>query len=350
MTRSDAGESRPGAPVSSPARSYLLVMALVVLTGLGLAWAWSARMKLAFLDPEYAAWSAKQEMVARCDLGQMLILGDSRADAGIMPNRLSIRSENIAVGGAKPVELYYFLQHALACVDMPKHVLLSLDVGHFDSTDTFWERSARFGTFTTRDLDEIQAVARRTGDETLFRQHHSDGFPAPLRNWLYANSFPTLNFGSMVRGGLFLRYDNNLAERQKTLLARGQHLFGNAAGNFDATQEADRRPFRILPLEEYFFDRMIHDMQDRGIAVDYVVMPISETTAARAWPERRDGFAAFLNRTARRYPNFHILIGPYPSMPDHLFGDGFGHLNQTGSERFSTILDGALRRAAAASP
>ena len=334
---------RTGAKRVESSGRYLLLAGIVLVVGFGFAWFWSANMKLAFLDPEYAAWSAKQQLVSDCDMGKLLVLGDSRSGAGIMPTRLPVRSANISVGGAKPVELYFFLQHALACSNMPHRVILSIDAGHFNNTDNFWDRSARFGTFSIRDLHEIEHVARVTGDESLFSEHRTDGFPSFLRDWLYAHSFPTLNFASMARAGVFLRYDNNLVERQRTLQARGHHLFGAAGGNSELAEEAFDRHFRVLPLELYFFDRMIAEMQSRGITVDFVVAPINHTTAARMSPELPKSFTAFLDKTARHYSNFHVLIGPIPELPDRFFGDHFSHLNQAGAEHFTDTLSAALQ-------
>nr|WP_321985796.1 hypothetical protein [uncultured Lichenicoccus sp.] len=331
------------ANAASPGR-YLLVMGLVLALGLGASWIWSAKMKLAFLDPEYAAWSAKQDLVARCDLGDLLVLGDSRAGAGMMPTRLPGRGINISVGGAKPVEMYYFLRRAMACPNMPHHVLLSIDAGHFHSTDTFWERSARFGTFGVGDLHEIEAVARRTGDESLFDEPRSDGFPNLLRDYLYATSFPTLNFASMARGGIFLRYAHNIEERDKTLRARGHHLFGDANGDSAEADDASLDSFEVLPLEGWYFEHMLQEMQARGIRVDFVTVPVNQATAKHITPQLRDGFAAYLAAAARRYPNFHVLVAPIPSLPDQYFGDVFSHLNQSGAERFSATLAGALRQ------
>ena len=337
----DAGTRAKAARRESPGR-YLLVAGFVLALGFGFAWFWSARMKLAFLDPEYAAWNAKQELVANCDLGNLMVIGDSRADAGIMPNGLAGHGINIAVGGAKPVELYFFLQHALACPNMPRKVILSIDAGHFNSLDTFWDRSARFGTFTVPDLRLIEQVAQRTGDRSLFTEHRSDGFPWFLRDWLYAHSFPTLNFASMVRGGMFLRYSNNLAQKRLTLRDRGQHLFGDAPSDDTLAEEATLPRFTVLPLERWFFDRMIAQMQARGIVVDFVVAPINQSTAARMSPDLPKTFAAFLDATARRYPNFHVLIGPIPSLPDRFFGDVFAHLNQAGAKHFTATVARAL--------
>ncbi len=78
---------------------YLLLMLAAATTAFGLVWAWAATMPMTFMEPEYAAWQAKLVLLDRCDLGDILILGDSRAAAGILPKRLQERATNLAVGG-----------------------------------------------------------------------------------------------------------------------------------------------------------------------------------------------------------------------------------------------------------
>ena len=62
-----------GRPLS--ARAYLSATAAAGAAAFGLVWLWVALMPLAYLDPEYPAWLAKREMLARCDLGATLVVG-----------------------------------------------------------------------------------------------------------------------------------------------------------------------------------------------------------------------------------------------------------------------------------
>ena len=55
---------------------YLAVLTAVMAAGFALAWAWVAAMPLAYLDPEYPVWRAKLAMLQRCDLGEVLVVGD----------------------------------------------------------------------------------------------------------------------------------------------------------------------------------------------------------------------------------------------------------------------------------
>ena len=45
-------------------------------------------------------------MLDRCDIGEAIILGDSRAAAGILPDRLPFKATNLAVGGGEAIEAY----------------------------------------------------------------------------------------------------------------------------------------------------------------------------------------------------------------------------------------------------
>src|ERR1041384_7356107 len=69
----------------SPGR-FLTLTLMTAGSLFGLIWLWVVAMPMAFLDPEYPAWRARQMLLANCDPG-ILILGDSRAAAGIMTAR-----------------------------------------------------------------------------------------------------------------------------------------------------------------------------------------------------------------------------------------------------------------------
>ena len=61
-------------------------------------------MPLAYLDPEYPSWLAKRQMLGQCDLGDVLVVGDSRAAVNIVPALLDVKTTNLAVGGGQAIE------------------------------------------------------------------------------------------------------------------------------------------------------------------------------------------------------------------------------------------------------
>ncbi len=47
-------------------------------------------MPMAYMDPGCEPWGAKEVMLDRCDLGDVVVLGDSRAAADIIPGEYEV--------------------------------------------------------------------------------------------------------------------------------------------------------------------------------------------------------------------------------------------------------------------
>jgi hypothetical protein len=148
-------------------------------------------------------------MLDRCDLGDAIVLGDSRAAAGIIPARLPLRATNFAIGGGEAIEAWSVLERALACPSPPKLVIISIDPGHFGHPDMFWERSVRFGFMTDPDISELREASRRADDFSVYDSQHIDQLPLTVRDWFYRVGFPPLYFANLARGGLFFHWARN---------------------------------------------------------------------------------------------------------------------------------------------
>ena len=204
-------------------------------------WLWVVTMPMAFLDPEFPAWRARQIMLANCDLGDILILGDSRAAAGMMPVRWRVPASNLAVGGGEPIEALAALSRALRCPSPPGRVILSLDAVHFTEPDLFWERSAHFGFLDGGEIATLRAVSHALGDFSIYELRHTDGLPSWLRDAMVRVRFPSLYFSSLLKGGVILRWPRNRDTLTTTLEARGQYFFGTADGSDVVAAEGHMR-------------------------------------------------------------------------------------------------------------
>jgi hypothetical protein len=314
---------------------YLAVLAIVAAATVGLAWVWAAQMKLAYLDPEYPSWLAKRQLLERCDLGEVLVVGDSRAAVDIVPALLGVPATNLAVGGGEAVEAYSAVRRALACPTPPRRVVISLDAGHFVLPDLFWERTVRFGFLDRAELDEVLRTAERLGDATIIAPRHPDGLPWRVRALLYSIDFPTVQFASLLKGGLLLRWVENRAALRAGIAARGQYFFGTAAGSDAVAAEGNLRAFVPLPVQDHYFRRMLALLAVRGIAVDFVAMPLNRTTARQVRPAVARDFTAYLADFTTLYQNFSVVGTVLPDWPDRYFGDEFAHLNPDGAALFS---------------
>lgn len=337
--------ARRDSPACEPL-NYLIAASTVAVIFLGLVWGWVAFARIAFLEPEYGAWVAKRGFLARCDLGDVLILGDSRAAADIEPLLLPGRAVNLALGGGEPIEAYVALRRALACPQPPSRVVLSFGAGHFMRPDLFWERSVGYGFLDHDDVAELRRVSARLKDPSIYDMKRPDGLPAPVRATLYAVRFPSVYFGPLLKGGVFLRYWEDEAMRRRTVEARGQYFFGTAPGATEVAVEGHVDRFEPLPVLDWYFQRILKLLAMHGIEADFVATPMNEATWRSVRPEVRQAFDAYMAGYAARYPNFHIVGPTMPHWPDRYFGDAFSHLNPEGADRFSRAFAGWLSGAA----
>jgi hypothetical protein len=307
-----------------------------------LVWAWVVAMPMSFMEPEYAAWRAKLVMLDRCDLGDTIILGDSRAAADIMPVRLTFAATNLAIGGGEPIEALALLRRALACPNAPRRLILSFDAGHFSRPDLFWERSVRFGFLSAADISELRRVSFETGDMSVYEERHTDRLPSWVRDRLYLAHFPVYDFGSLLHGAGFLRWPRNERMLAATLAQRGQYSFGTAPASHDIAVEGHLGSFKPLPVLDHYFHAILDLADQHDMQVLFLPMPINQATYERIDPALRQGFAAYLKGYADHYPRFHVAGDIIPHRPDASFGDQFCHMNPPAAERFSDELSRRL--------
>jgi hypothetical protein len=326
-----------------PAARYLTCLGVSALCLFAAVWLWVVAMPMAYMDTEYPSWLAKQQMLASCDLGEVLVVGDSRAAVNIVPALLGVKTTNLAVGGGQAIEAFIAVSRALDCPAPPKRVVVSLNAGHFVKPDLFWERSIRFGSLNHAELAEVLRTAIAIGDTTVLSPHHNDGLPPQLRAWLYAIRFPPLYFAGVLKAGFFLRFWQNQASLNAALASRGQYYFGTDPGSSVMAADGELRSFVLLPIQDHYFNAMLALLAARGIPVDFIAMPLNRSTYTQVRPEVERGYTAYLAGYAARFGNFSVVGKVMPDWPDRFFGDVFAHLNPGGAALYSAGFGACLR-------
>jgi hypothetical protein len=334
----DPVATEPNAAARRGAGRLLAVLGAAFAAGLAGAWLWVVGAPLAFLDPEYPYWRAKEEMLRRCDLGRVLVLGDSRAAVDIMPARIAVPVANLAVGGGGAIEARAALTRALRCRAAPERVVLSFDPVHFARADLFWERSVRYGFVDLAELRALRRTGERLGDHSFATPRVPDGLPGAVRDLLYAARFPSLYGASLAKGGIALRWGSNRRALAAGLAARGQYFFGTDAGSDGVASDASLTAFAVLPVLDAYFADIVATLAARHIPADFVAMPVNDATARAVSPRVMADFAAYL----ARFGDLHVVGPLLTAWPDRYFGDAYSHLNPRGAMLFSDWFGACL--------
>jgi hypothetical protein len=311
---------------------FLLVTASVFVTLIGCAWLWAFVGRMWFLDAEYAMWSANQEMTRACTPYDVVILGDSRAKAGLVPKVVGSRVANFALGGGTSIEAYYLLERMLRCPTTPKHAIVSFPAMFFGSVGVYWERSALFGFLSFAELEEVRRLSWQLNDPVIYSTRSANRLFHPLKNLSYAISTPTYYFPAMINAGFFMRKRRNDEVMQATIRSRGQHFFGTAESAdwvIDHTKE-----FRVSPVLDHYFSELVRRLLEKDVRVWFVGMPLNKKTYDTFGPSAREDFLAYLQRFSATDARFRVVGEVVPWMTPDNFGDG-QHLNAKGAAAWS---------------
>jgi hypothetical protein len=305
-------------------------------------WLLIAAAPMAILDHEYPLWEAKKHIINACDSGDLLILGDSRAAVGIMPNRLPTKAVNAAFAGGNIIEAYYAAERAMQCPHPPGRVLVAVSVSRWNDADQFWNRTVRLSLLSLHQLDEVRATAERIHDPLLSKARDETGLPAGLRGWAAATRFPPAYFNSVANSGIGYRYIRNRAVEAEVLAARGYYPIVPDPHHSPIGAEAGMTGFKADPLLDVYFNRLLDLLAAHHAETMFVVMPVSESTYARTRPDIWQGFAAYLAGAEARYPSLRLTGPAPPHWADSYFGDSGQHLTKAGALRYTQWLSDCL--------
>jgi hypothetical protein len=324
-------------PVSM--RKFVLGAAAVFLATISAAWVWAINGRMWFLDPEYAMWAAKIQMVRNCAPSETVILGDSKPVAGLIPRVMGDGVVNLGLGGASPIEGAYLVEDILKCPSRPKRVIVSYSPAIFINPEVYWTRSAAFGLLSFRQMEEVRLASQRLNDHAVYAQADGGFHLAGLfANYGRRLSLPSYYFPAMLNAGFVARKGRNDSMLEAVLDSRGHHFFGTASRtDWPSPDEPNIVRFQPSPLLHHYFERLISLLEDNGISVYFVGMPLNEVTAQAMRPGVRAEFAAYLDGVGKRHRNFRVLGEVLPVLPAEYFGDP-DHLNPKGATMWSNLV------------
>jgi len=318
-------------------------MLLAAACVIGAAWTYTSLLPMAFLESGYPIWVAKQAILSGCRFGDVLILGDSRPEAGIIPQQLPLSAANVTFGGTSPLETSFFAQRAMQCPKLPKLVIYSHSMAAFiQPGEGLWKNATRYGYLGFHQLRQAAAEADRLHDRALADVDTHDGLTGLVRDIVYAIHFPSVFMASLIEARGFSRYGHNKMLLLRTEATSGDVTYGDTDAGSHPGIDADIKSFAASPLEAARFAATMQLLRARGVPVLILPMPVSQSTY-RAMPQApRAAFEAFLADAENRYPSKLSAPPVIAAWPDAYFVDG-SHLNEKGATIFTQRIAACLR-------
>jgi hypothetical protein len=318
-------------------KRYLAGMTLSFVAVFAAVWLWVTVAPMAYFDREYPMWLAKMKMIQSRQTFSVVIQGDSRTVAGLIPGRLGRGVVNLAFGGATPVESYYVAQRVVQGSVRPQAIVISQSPLRFMSDEVFWTRAAQFGFLNYGEIEEVRRRSRDLNDDSVCGGASPFDLDTRLKGFLYQVGFPTYRFPSLLGGRIFARYNENKSALDRVLLSRGQAHFGVEDGCLLLDEETGLVDFHPSRLFDDYFDRTLKLYESLNIPVYFLSMPHNEVSVRIYHQQMEQEFSDYLRQYSARYPNFHVLGEVIPVYPAKCFGDA-DHLNDSGAERWSDTV------------
>lgn len=322
------------APFAYSLRNFFLAIALMTALIFGAAWPWAAYGRMWFMDPEWAMWTAKTEIVKQCDQGDTIILGDSRAMAGLIPAVMGDNVTNLALGGGTQIENYYTARRVLACPNPLKRALIAFLPIDISRNQVYWERTAQFGFLNFDEMEEVRKTSIRVQDPLIYHTGRVGTLFDIVRNFSYRISFPPYYTPAMINARFVGRRERNEQEIEKTRQDRGHHFFGTGLASNAIAEDAAQREFTPSTIMMDYLDRVLTLLREHDIDAYFVTPPLNPATFEHMSPEVVASFKSMLADIAKRHSNFHVLGEAVIKRPADHFGD-LEHLNTKGATAWS---------------
>lgn len=299
-----------------------------------------ATFPMYYMDDEYAMYRQQREYCntpvekGEAD-NEIIILGDSRAKAGFVPEMLSDRAYNLALGGATPIEGYYSLKEYLENHEAPETVILAYAPMHYMDVDTLWTRTVYFHNIDREDFFEILETAKHyEKTEKILIDNYQ------LEYGMYACYLPNKYATALKNSGFVFRHKKTVEKYEDMKKNKGHTFYGTAEYSSGVNGEAHEADFVPSDIIDAYLRKMIELCQRNGSHVILEQLPMNETSYGILQPAFKEHYKEYLLGLAEDYPRMQVEIKPY-CYNNEYFGDA-DHLNAKGCEVFSRYIAGEV--------
>ncbi len=284
---------------------------------------------MSYADGEipYYIWNKDKASTTSDKPYEMIILGDSVANAAYAPEILSDRTLNLSLGGTTTVENYYILRDWLEHNKAPKVCYISFMDFHMATLDCFWTRSMYSHRFRFDQNAEMLYAATKYDGPGILSEH-------PVLDYLsYELRLPNKYIAAFTNASFNQRYKGNAEARRLNELHGGRYI-GRGTTEYQSDSENVYTEFTVAPLIDVYYRKILALCRENQITVRIIKLPLPEN---RVFTEEYEkSFYAYYDALEKDYPEITV-DWIKTSYPQAYFTD-VHHMNSHGALQFGEDL------------
>ncbi|MFC1760332.1 hypothetical protein ACFLZD_02285 [Candidatus Neomarinimicrobiota bacterium] len=300
--------------------------------------------KMFYNGPEYPMWRSKFEYVQKNHNSENIIIGDSGALAGIVPEIIGDGFYNLSYGGGTPIEIYFLLKKYISN-EIPKTIIISFTPFHLEYSNVFFGRPLKYNIFSTKEIVEILKKSKELNNKFYSYADRNSGYKTEFEylNVFFKSILTKWNFFYYYRPEMRnsltqLRILDNIKVYNEIKTRKGNYDFGqndsSSELNFEATNS--HNGFTVSSVMDYYLNQTIELALENSIKVYYIVTPFNEASYNNLNINYIRDYDSYFNSLKHKHKNvvWHNQIFSYE---DNYFGDK-SHLNSRGQVKFSKYI------------
>lgn len=294
-------------------------------------WAYLYFCPMSYFDGEapYYLWNRDFSREAHEEKYDLVIIGDSAANAAFEPEYMSEGAVNLSLGGSSPAEEYYVLKEFIEANGAPRTVYMYYNAEHMSAPTAFWERSVYSHRFNFDEVMTMIADAEAHSCDFITAQPHYRNLAVE-----YLYSAPEKYLPALLNAGFNGRLSDNRINYNHIDIHRGTYI-SRKAETGDLYQPEVYYNFPVGDFSDYYLKKTIELCSENDITVRIIDIPPATGAKLETLQYSAEKNTYFFD-IANSYDNVTYLTG-IEGMNRYDYSDAI-HMNTRGALKFSKLM------------
>ncbi|RCW90254.1 hypothetical protein [Winogradskyella arenosi] len=316
----------------------LLSLSYICITGIVIAF------PEYYMDQSFSIFKYGKELIEHNAFGvNTIIIGDSRAQAGFVPDSLTKTTINGALLGSSPIEGYFQLEKLMKQGASIDTLIVSYGALHLMSSEYYFINSLRYSYLNINDVNTIHNTFNYKND-AFWEIHPSElsyfeQYTSRIKAYLILLKCP-LYFQESITSSKFRRNKPNRSFYSDLVKNKGYYLYGKDAFSNALNEETKEEDFIVNSTISTALKELFKLAQANNIHVVYVNMPYNKASYNQLSTAFINNYKNYMNSLKQEFPEVEFKSELF-LLSNGYFGDA-SHLNRKGAIKMTQFLNTVL--------